>query len=98
MFEALKNLTDKWTLKAKYDPDANELKPESIYGEPWRSQRFEYSTGDLLYKGVHETFGAATSDNNWRIWKYTWDVDDNPVLIEGPVIGSWDDRASLGWE
>ncbi len=97
MHDNVKDLTDRWQLLCSYDPDAEKIKPLQYAYNP-KVQRFEYSDGDMIYKGGHETLGAATSDSNWRVWKYTWDVDSNPTLIEGPIIGAWDDRASLGWE
>jgi YD repeat-containing protein len=51
----------------------------------------------MVYKGFHESLVADTNDTEWRIWKYTYDASDNPVLIEGPDIGSWDNRENLGW-
>ena len=62
----------------------------------WKATRLDYTSGDLDYKGLHENNKANTDDGNWRIWKYTWS-GDNPVLIEGPLSGSWDNRASLEW-
>jgi hypothetical protein len=91
-------ITDKWQLSCAYDPDTKEIRPLIRGDSTWKVQRFEYSSGDMIYKGVHETLGAATSDWGWRIWKFTWDMNGNPAMIEGPVLGPWDDRASLGWE
>lgn len=98
MTDTVKGITDRWQLLCNYDPETELIKPSNVYNSPWKVQRFEYSGGTLLYKGVHETLGAATSDPDWRIWKYTWDVNDDPTLIEGPIRGAWEDRASLGWE
>lgn len=58
--------------------------------------RMEYSSGDLIYRGLHATHKAATSDTSWLIFKYTWSGEDL-VRIEGPLSGSWDNRASLAW-
>ena len=58
--------------------------------------RMTYSSGDLQYKGIHATHKAATSDTSWLIWKYTWTASDL-TRIEGPLEGSWDNRASLDW-
>lgn len=62
----------------------------------WRDVRMEYSSGDLIYKGSHWLHDAATSDENWEVWKYTWDGSDL-TRIEGPLTGAWDDRAALAW-
>jgi hypothetical protein len=58
--------------------------------------RMEYSANDLIFKGIHATHKALTSDVNWLVWKYTWSGEDL-VRIEGPLEGSWDNRGSLGW-
>lgn len=63
----------------------------------WKDKRFEYSSGDLIYKGVNVTHKAATDAATWYIWKYTWDGDDC-TRIEGPLEGTWDNRASLAWD
>ena len=63
----------------------------------WKDVRFEFSSGSLLYKGLHTTHEAATDDANWHIFKYTWDGDGNPERIEGPLVGTWDGRPGLAW-
>ena len=97
MFPGPGDLTDRWQLLCTYDPDTGDIKPLNFNDSNWKTQRFEYVDGDMIYKGGHELIGAATSDDSWRIWKYTWDVSSNPILIEGPLVGAWDDRESLGW-
>lgn len=62
----------------------------------WQDVRMEYSGGDIIYKGAHFAHDAAIADNKWEIWKYTWDGSDL-TRIEGPLVGAWDDRATLGW-
>ena len=62
--------------------------------------RMEYSAGNLTYKGVHSTHDALTSVTSWWVWKFTWSAaypDGNLTRIEGPLEGSWDGRAALGW-
>ena len=59
-------------------------------------QLFDYTSGNLDYKGINESHKAATSATNWLIWKYTWS-DSNNTRIEGPLEGAWDNRASLDW-
>jgi hypothetical protein len=94
----VKKLTDRWQLICTYDPVSKEIKP-ILYGDNhWRSKRFSYDSDNMQYKGFHEAIRADTSSTDWRVWKYTWDATPNPILIEGPLIGSWDDRASLDWE
>lgn len=55
---------------------------------------------NMIYKGIHATHKAATSDSSWLIWKFTWtQIDTSYCLtrIEGPLEGSWDNRTGLGW-
>ena len=66
------------------------------YVEIYKDERYDYTSGKLDYEGKHTTHKAVTSDEYWQIWKYTWDGDNN-VRKEGPLEGSWTDRASLDW-
>lgn len=64
-------------------------------------KRFAWSLGttgatQLDYMGLHILPDAATTDPNWHILKYTWDGSE-VSRIQGPLVGSWDDRAALGW-
>ena len=68
----------------------------AVLGGYWRDQRFEYSSSNIVYKGVHELHNAATTDTGWQVWKYTWTGDDL-TRVEGPLSGAWDSRASLDW-
>ena len=62
----------------------------------WADTRFDYTSGNLDYKGSSETNNPSTSaGEHWHIWKYTW-VGDNPTRVQY-LIGNWDDRATLGW-
>ena len=65
-------------------------------GSIWKDQRFDYTSGDLDYKGFNTRHKAATTRDDWHIWKYTW-TDGNCVRIEGPLIGVWDNRATMAW-
>lgn len=58
--------------------------------------RMEYSGENIIYKGIHATHDAVTSNTSWLVWKFTWS-GGNLIRIEGPLEGSWDNRASLGW-
>jgi len=62
----------------------------------WKDQRYDYTSGNLDYKGSNVTHDAATDAETWYIWKYTWN-GDNVERIEGPLIGAWDNRATLDW-
>lgn len=59
--------------------------------------RTEFIGSDLIYQGFNPIFNALTSASDWRIYKYTWDASGNPTRKQGPLTGSWDNRASLSW-
>lgn len=63
----------------------------------WKDQRMDYLAGKLVYKGLNTAHGISTSDDSWYIQKYTWSAG-TMTRIEGPLVGSWDDRATLGWD
>lgn len=63
----------------------------------WRQKRFAYDASDnLIYMGFHSTKDGLTSNGNWSVWKFTY-TGDNLTLIEGPITGIWDNRATLDW-
>jgi hypothetical protein len=65
-------------------------------GAYWRDVRMEFSPDGLIYRGANYFHNAETSDTNWEIWKYSHS-GGNMVRIEGPLPGSWDNRATLDW-
>jgi len=62
----------------------------------WKDLRLDWTSGDLDYKGLNTDHDAATDAATWYIWKFTWS-GSNPTRIEGPLVGTWDGRAALGW-
>ena len=60
------------------------------------SKRLAYSGGDLAYVGFNTIINASTTATDWQIYKYTWSSGDL-TYMQGPLIGSWDGRAALGW-
>lgn len=63
----------------------------------WRQKRFAYDVNDSLeYMGFHYIKGASVTDSNWAVWKLTYS-GSNMALIEGPLTGIWDNRATLDW-
>ena len=62
----------------------------------WPEVRYDFTTGDLDYLGKNAQAGASTADEDWVIWKYNWS-SSLPTRIQGPLTGSWDNRATLGW-
>jgi hypothetical protein len=79
-----------------YDKATNRMVQETVDSSRWHDQRMAYNTGQLIYFGKNLTHKAATDATTWNIWKYTWDGSDC-TRIEGPLVGSWDNRASLAW-
>lgn len=68
-----------------------------LAGNYWHDARYEYSSGNLIYKGLSTTHKAATNTGNlWWIWKHTW-VSGELTRTEGPLNDDWDDRAGLAW-
>lgn len=55
--------------------------------------RFEYSGTNVTYAG-HAPRGAASTDNVWTIFQYTYDGNNN-VTLKQTAYGAWSDRASL---
>jgi hypothetical protein len=70
--------------------------PELIANAYWKDKRFDYSGSDLIYMGVSRTENANTGHSVWNIWKLTWN-GENLERFQGPLEGSWDNRAGLGW-
>jgi hypothetical protein len=63
----------------------------------WKDKRFDYTSGDLDYKGFSATHKAATDAGDlWYVWKYTWAGTD-ATRIQGPIICNYDDRAGEDW-
>jgi len=62
----------------------------------WRDIRREYSGGELIYEGYNTAPSAATDIATWLIKKHTWSGGEC-VRSQGPIVGSWDGRGSLGW-
>ena len=55
--------------------------------------RFDPSDDAPTYIGLHTENGVATSDTNWKIYKFTYS-GSNITRIQF-AYGAWDDRATL---
>ena len=55
--------------------------------------KFDWTSGNLDYKGVNVNSDATDGDTDWLIYKYTW-VGSNPTVIQKRT-GSWTGRAAL---
>lgn len=63
----------------------------------WQVKIMTYDASDnLIYMACHRKHDTLSSAETWYIWKYTW-VGGNCTMIEGPLIGSVDGQAALGW-
>ena len=62
----------------------------------WHDTRFEWSDGNPIYLGKSPEHNKATDEDGWKIWKFIWSGSDL-ILRQGPMHGTWDDRASLDW-
>ena len=68
-----------------------------LAGHYWKDQRFSYTSGDLIYKGLSTTHKAATDAGDlWWAWKYTW-TSGELTRVEGPINCNWDDVDSEAW-
>ena len=54
--------------------------------------KFDWTSGNLDYKGVNANADAADGDTDWTIYKYTW-VSSNPTVVQERQ-GSWTLRAT----
>jgi len=62
----------------------------------WHDTRYEFAGNNPLYIGKNTTHDESTAAATWFIWKYSFS-GNNPTRKEGPLVGSWDGRAGLGW-
>ena len=64
-----------------------------IYGAAW----YDYDVNkDLIYKGQNKEHDADGSESNWKITKYTYDVDVD--LTKKQILeGIWNSRTGLAW-
>ena len=62
----------------------------------WKRKLIEYTTGLPDYLGCHYSPNASEDDVGWAIWQFTWTGTDC-TDIQGPITGSWTNRATLDW-
>jgi len=66
-----------------------------LIGNYFKDVRYDYDSDDnCIYKGMHLTLGAATSDGSWYIIRY--DYTSGNCTRKRFRVTSWDNRAS-GW-
>jgi len=62
-----------------------------------RPVRFSYDvSGNLEYVGLNTIDGIADDIPTWQVLKFIYS-DGDISYIEGPIMGTWDGRASLNW-
>lgn len=61
------------------------------------AELYEWSSGNLIYRGGNTLVNASESDASWYIFKYTWDSSGNLTNVKGPIKGAWSNRAGLAW-
>jgi len=67
-------------------------------GAYFDDSRKAYDSNDnLIFEGITLIHDSSTSDDDWYIWKYTYDAANNRVREEGPLKGAWDSRQTLEW-
>ena len=76
-------------------PDVNNTKPVISDLGFYCDVRFDADDSQPTYIGLHLTNGAATTDSNWKIIKFTYS-GSNTTRIQ-TAYGAWDSRAALGW-
>jgi YD repeat-containing protein len=63
----------------------------------WHDVKVEYDeNGLVVYRGVHEKKSPNVQDDDWCVWKYTYDTNGRHTRIQGPLHGKfgWEDKTS----
>jgi YD repeat-containing protein len=63
----------------------------------WHDVKVEYDeNGLVVYRGVHEKKSPDVTDDDWCVWKYTYDTNGRQTRIQGPLHGKfgWEDKTS----
>jgi len=64
-----------------------------IYGRT----KYDYNVNkDLIYKGRHKDYDADGSESDWKVTKYTYDIDVD-LIDKQTQEGTWNSRTGLGW-
>lgn len=59
--------------------------------------KFDFTSGNLDYIGKNMRVKAGDGDADWMITKYNWSAGGEIDNIQGPLMGSWTNRAALSW-
>jgi YD repeat-containing protein len=63
----------------------------------WHDVKVEYDeNGLIVYRGVHEKKSPDVQDEDWCVWKYTYDSHGRQTRVQGPLHGKfgWEDKTS----
>jgi len=64
-------------------------------GGTYPYEQYEWSGGNVIYKGLNTAIAAADATADWLVYKFTYDVNDQVTKIQSQVT-SWTNRSS-GW-
>lgn len=73
--------------------DLNRFTPRTVDAGFYADIRFDADDSAPDYVGLHVDNGASTTDEKWKIYKFTYS-GSNVTRIQ-LAYGSWDNRASL---
>jgi hypothetical protein len=73
-------------------PNINNNKPQLADSGFWADIRFDADDSQPTYIGLHVTKGAATSDLNWKLYKFFY--SGTAITEIQLAYNSWDNRAS----
>jgi YD repeat-containing protein len=63
----------------------------------WHDVKVEYDdNGLIVYRGVHEKKSPSVQNEDWCVWKYTYDSHGRQTRVQGPLHGKfgWEDKTS----
>ena len=75
------------------NPVINNTKPQLGDLGFWADIRFDADDSAPTYIGLHETNGASTSTDTWKLYKFTYSGSNVTRIQLG--YGAWDNRASI---
>ena len=63
----------------------------------WGRTKFYYTASDQTEYICSHVSLVATSVDGWHVWKLSYNADGTVDDIQGPLRGTADGRAALGW-
>ena len=69
---------------------------DMVAGNYWGRIKTDLAnSATVIYTGYHVSPTAADSDPNWHILRDS--ISATLIDTQGPLVGTWTGRASLGW-